>query len=407
MVRGLNNKISIKGIAAFASVLAVLLMFTACDKLTEISEKIMNIGGGDSGLITDLGLGGDTEASDDEGKDGPDIAFIIPAGHTRGVYDKGWIQEVWEAISEWCEENGKTCRYYKPEEDTKQGHLDTYKTVIENGAELIFGCGEECVEAMSEAPWEHFDVKFVTLEATGFEPGYISPNLRALCISQQEAGWLAGNAAVREGYVKLGIISGFNTPSNNEWAWGYLSGVNFAARKYGVSGVSVRHHYADSETENSGIRARALSWYADGLDCIQCNAAGGNLSVISAAASANKPVFGAGKDQSADGPTVVTSMIVDRAKVISETLTSAYDGSFQGSGEVKWLGVAAGVARLVPWEYSRFKVYTKEEYQQDLEDFGRDLNGRRTGMLSPAQAQDINTFIEAMSYGRSIEITNL
>jgi basic membrane protein A len=193
------------------------------------------------------------------------------------------------------------------------------------------------------------------------------------------------------------------------WSWGYIQGVNYAAGKYGVTGVSVRHHYANSATANPETQALAASWYADGLDCIQCNTAGGNNSVIAAATAANKPVFGADSDEYAEGPTVVTSAVVDRTMVTQESLTSAFDGSFEGG---VWLmpGAKEGVSRLAPWEHNRFETYTEEQYKEDVAALSNDADGCASEQLTVFDYPDIDSFIEgmkALGEGYHIEIVNI
>ncbi|MDR1247461.1 MAG: BMP family ABC transporter substrate-binding protein [Clostridiales Family XIII bacterium] len=359
-------------------------------------------GGGDAGTS-----GGDT-AGTSSGGSGAEIAFIIPANQELGINDKGWIQNIWTAMSDWSAENGKVCTYYQTVDDSKQSHIDTYDLAIQNGAKVIYGCGNECLEAMRTAPWDYPDVSFISLEATGFAPDEIAPNLRAICTGQQESAWLAGVAAVGEGYTDLGIISCWDIPPINQWCWGYIQGVNYAAKRDGIEGITVRHHYANSASANPETQALAAAWYVDGVECIQCNAAGGNNSIIAAATAANKPVFGADADLAKEGPTVITSMVVDRTVVTYDVLTSIYDGTFDNNGgEEFWVGAAAGISRLSPWESNRFENYTFEQYQEDIAALANDTEQCRTGMITPDDAVDIYALQEQMGDNLVITINHI
>jgi basic membrane protein A len=261
---------------------------------------------------------------------------------------------------------------------------------------------------MRTAPWDYPDVSFISLEATGFLPDEIAPNLRAVCTGQQESAWLAGVAMVGEGYTNLGIITCWDIPPLNQWLWGYIQGVNFAAKRDGIEGITVRNHYANSASPNPETQTLAASWYADGIECIQCNAAGGNNSVIAAATAANKPVFGADADLSKEGPTVVTSMVVDRTIVTQDVLTSIYDGTFDNNnGEEDWRGAAVGVSRLAPWENCRFENYTYDQYQEDIAALTNDTNQCRTGMITPDDAVDIAALLALMGDGLVITVNNI
>jgi len=379
--------------------LAILLVFAmaACSS-----------GGGNTPASTDTGSSSSSEAGSAPAASGSgaEIAFIIPANQELGVNDKGWIQNIWTAMSDWCELNGKTCTYYQTVDDSKQSHVDTYDLAIQNGAKVIYGCGNECLEAMRTAPWDFPDTMFISLEASGFADGEIAPNLRAICTGQQESAWLSGVAAIGEGYTNMGIISCWDIPPLNQWCWGFMQGVNFGATRAGIDGVTVRHHYANSASANPETQALAAAWYADGLDMIQCNSAGGNNSIIAAATAANKPVFGADKDLSGEGPTVITSMVVDRTVVTFDVLDLIYkDNAFNNNGgQVLWLGAEAGISRLtMPWENNRFEHYTFEQYQKDIEALAKDTDKCRTGMITPDDANDIYKLQEQM--GASLKIT--
>ncbi|MCL1895331.1 MAG: BMP family ABC transporter substrate-binding protein [Clostridiales bacterium] len=393
----------------FVAVLAVVLILA----LAACGGGGSGDGGGDAG-----GGGGGTEstAGGDGGGDsgggggggsGADIAFVIPANQTLGINDKGWIQNIWTAMSDFCDAKGMTCTYYQPVDDSKQSHIDTYDLAVQNGAKLIYGCGNECLEAMRTGPWDFPDTMFISLEATGYLPGEIAPNLRAMCTGQQESAWISGNAAASEGYKNMGIISAFDIPPLNQWCWGWLQGVNDAAKRNGIEGITIRHHYSGYAAANPEIQAMSASWYADGVEMIQCNSAGGNNSIIAAATAANKPVFGADADLKDEGPTVITSMVVDRTMVVTDALEQAFFGTFEGGGDEVWLGVNEGVSRLSPWPSNRFENYTEEQYKEDLKYFGDDVGGVRTGMLTPNDALDIYQLIDMMGDDLVIEIVHI
>jgi len=383
----------------------MMLVFTACGSG---GGSTQNAGDSTDTTTTAPADTGTSSSSGGGGGSGAEIAFVIPANQELGINDKGWIQNIWTAMSDWCQKNGKTCTYYQTVDDSKQSHVDTYDLAIQNGAKVVYGCGNECLEAMRTAPFDYPDVKFISLEATGFKPGEIAPNHLAICTGQQESAWLAGVAAEGEGYRNVGIISAWDIPPINQWLYGFLQGVNFAATRDNVTGMTIRSHYANSASANPDTQALAASWYADGLEMIQCNSAGANNSIIAAATAANKPVFGADADLTAQGPTVMTSMIVDRTTVTENALTSCFDGTWNNNnGEELWLGAAAGISQLAPWPNDRLQNYTYEKYQADIQSLKDDTNGCRTGMITPDQAVDINAFITAMGSNLVVKIDHI
>lgn len=393
-----------KKIVLVVLTVALLVGFTACGGGSAPAGGDTSTTGGDTTAPADTG----SSSSSSGAGSGAEIAFVIPANQELGINDKGWIQNIWTAMSDWCSKNDKTCTYYQTVDDSKQSHVDTYDLAIKNGAQVVYGCGNECLEAMRTAPFDYPDTKFISLEATGFLPGEIAPNHLAICTGQQESAWLAGVAAVGEGYKNIGIISAWDIPPINQWLWGFIQGVNYAAKRDGITDITVRSHYANSASANPDTQALAASWYADGIEMIQCNSAGANNSIIAAATAANKPVFGADADLSAQGPTVITSMIVDRTTVTENALTSCYDGTWNNNnGEELWLGAAAGISKLAPWENCRFTKYTYDQYQADIATLANDTDGCRTGMITPDDAVDINALQTAMGSNLVIKIDHI
>lgn len=312
------------------------------------------------------------------------IAAVFGSGHAEGINDKAFIQDCWAAITKFGDEKGLTYTYYQPVDDSKQSFMDTYDTAIKNGAEVIVAIGNEPSDSLMEATWDNPDVKFISIESTGFET--IAPNHFAILMEVTHAGWLSGVSAVREGFRTIGILPCVAIPPVDMWSWGYIQGINYAAGKYGIQDITLKHHYLNQWWAGPEIQTKAAAWYSDGVEVIQCNTAGGNTSIIAASDAAGAAVYGSDKDQFDEGKTVIASQVAFRSPIVYDALVSAYDGTFKGGatplpGGVSWMpGVESDAVGLV-MDRNRFKVYTQEMYDEDFAILKNDVDGVRSSLM--------------------------
>ncbi|MCL2493374.1 MAG: BMP family ABC transporter substrate-binding protein [Clostridiales bacterium] len=327
--------------------------------------------------------GNTSTSSGGQGISGANIAFILPADDTLGVNDKGWIQMTWQGVQNFSKDNGKTCTYYQPVDNSMQGYLDAMSTAINSGTEVIITLGNQPVPALSQAQTTYPKVHFIAVEPDGLTT--VASNTFALFHQADQAGFLAGIAAVKGGFKNIGIITGLDIPPMNIWTYGYIQGINYAAGKLGITDIKVRHTYANTSAASPDVQALCASWYQDGCDLIIPMIAGGNNSLFAAADAANKPCFGADVDQSAESQHVLTSAIKHIELTVPDALATVYNGTFPG-GTTKWYNVddtvsgspAVGLATAT-W---RVPNYTVDQYQQDLANFKNDVDGVRSGLLT-------------------------
>lgn len=100
---------------------------------------------------------------------------------------------------------------------------------------------------------KNIDVKFVTID---FEPQKdgsgetkVGDNTVSYLFSEQESGYVAGYAAVKEGYTKLGFMGGMALPAVENYGVGYLQGASDAAKEMNVN-VVVNYTYTGTFSES-------------------------------------------------------------------------------------------------------------------------------------------------------------
>jgi len=361
------NKIRCERLFIITICFILVFSLSACKKLAKVGEDEENT----------------ISESIPQGTAGADVAFILPTDDASVIERSGWVQKAWEGVKSFCEGNGKSVTWYAPQSNTTQGFSDVIKTAASGGTGAIVSTGPGSVEALAKAQSEFQSVKFIAVEASGIQP-LIEDNTYAIFHQVNEAGFLAGVAAVKGGFKNIGILTGYDTPEMNAWCYGYIQGINYAAGNEGISGISVKQKYVNSSVASPAIQELAASWYDDGCDLIIPLMDGGNLSLFAAADKANKPCFGSDVDQGALSEMVLTGAVRHIDKSVSSALKSAYAGDFPG-GTYKWFTVTdAGVGLAEGnWRLDQFG-YTLDSYKADLKAFTDNVNKQRSSLLVEA-----------------------
>ena len=309
---------------------------------------------------------GETQAAQETGTEassGYELALITDVGT---IDDKSFNQGSWEGLKAYADENGISCKYYKPEEKSDEACLAAIDLAVKGGAKLIVTPGFLFEVPIYEAQSKYPDVKFVIIDAKPAKDGTveIADNVVSIFYAEEQAGYLAGYAVVKDGYRNLGFMGGIAVPPVVRYGYGFIQGAEAAAQELGLAAgeVKVKYTYVgnfDASPENQTL---AKSWYTEGVECIfACGGQVGN-SVMAAAEGEGKAVIGVDVDQSGESETVITSSMKNLSNSVYEAVASFYDGTFAG-GTSTTLTAAEDDVQL-PMESSKFENFTQEEYDK-------------------------------------------
>lgn len=256
-----------------------------------------------------------------------EIALITDKGN---IDDKSFNQGAWEGVVEFAEDNDITHQYYKPEEATPDGYLASIALAVEGGAKVIVTPGFLFEVPIYEAQTLHPDVKFILLDGTPHTADYSTfetkSNVASVFYAEEESGYLAGYAAIKDGYRDLGFMGGMSIPAVQAFGYGYLQGIEDAAAEIGlVSGdVNVTYHYTGDFNENATNKGTAKTMYQEGVEVIF--ACGGSVgkSVMTAASEESTKVIGVDVDQRYDSETVITSATKGLSSSVIQVLEAIY-----------------------------------------------------------------------------------
>ena len=302
------------------------------------------------------------------------VAFVTDVGQLK---DKSFNQGTFDGVKLYAAANGLSYKYYQPanaNEATDDDRYDAMKAAVEGGAEVVVCAGFLQEAALRKAAIDFPEVPFVFIDGYPLTEDPANPdspvltNVAAISFQEQQAGYLAGYAAVKDGFTKLGFSGGGGgtNPACCRFGYGYVQGANDAAKDMGINvEMNYSWQYGSTFQGSTELQTMISGWYANGTEIVF--ACGGSMfQSIAAAASANdKFVIGVDVDQSGESDCVVTSAMKGLSDAVQWAVGHVYDGTFGDIGGVATsLGVTEDAVALPTAEGSwRFEKFTVEEYE--------------------------------------------
>ena len=289
------------------------------------------------------------------------IAFVTDVGQ---LMDKSFNQGTWNGVKLYAANAGKSYKYYMPaggSEATDDDRYNAMKLAADNGATAIVAAGFMQGTALEKAAKEYPNVKFIFID--GWSLGL--DNVTGIAFQEEQCGYLAGYAAVMDGYTKLGFSGGGGgtNAACNRYGYGFVQGADAAAKAKGVN-VEINYSwlYGASFEASSELQTMAANWYNNGTEVIF--ACGGSMfASISAAASAEDgKVIGVDVDQSFESPAVITSAMKGIGEAAQQALKAAEAAdTWAAWGQSKTLGAKDNAVGLPTATWS-LKGWTVDQY---------------------------------------------
>lgn len=305
--------------------------------------------------------GGSDQSSNGSSDGGFELALVTDLGT---IDDKSFNQGAWEGMTKYAEENRISYKYYQPQEGTTDSYLETIGLAVEGGAKLVVCPGFLFEEPVYLAQDQYTDVKFILLDGEPHSGDYseyrTNENVMPILFQEDQAGFLAGYAAVKDGYTKLGFMGGMAVPAVIRFGYGFIEGAEAAAAELGISGIEVMYTYTGAFAATPEAQSMAASWYQNGTEVVfGCGGAVGN-SVMAAAQEKGAKVIGVDVDQSFESDTVITSAMKLLSNSVYDGVKAFYDGSFPGGKTSVFTVSNEGVG--LPMETSKFNTFTQADY---------------------------------------------
>lgn len=297
------------------------------------------------------------------GGKGYELALITDVGT---IDDRSFNQGAWEGLKKYAEEKKIAHKYYQPAEKSTDAYINAIDLAVAGKAKVIVTPGFLFEPAVYKAQDTHPDVKFILLDGAPQDGTYtdfrIESNVYSVFYAEEQAGFLAGYAIVKEGYTNLGVMAGMAVPAVIRFGYGFVQGAEYAAQELGLASGTIKMNYTyvgnfNPTPENQTL---ATSWYQSGVQVIFAPAGGAGNSAMAAAEQNNGLVIGVDVDQSAESPTVITSAVKMLGGSVYDAIDAYYNNNFPGGQSVVLDAKVNGIG--LPMETSRFKNFTKDNY---------------------------------------------
>ena len=311
----------------------------------------------------------ENSAEESISKDGTyEIAFISGEGE---LDDSGFHESSWEGIAEYADENRITYSYYRPAADTRQAREEAVRTAAKKGAKIIISQGYPFEEVIAHMQNEYPKIQFLMLDAKPRKSGQkaeLASNVHCILFREEEAGYLAGYAAVREGYTRLGFLGGKEIAPVQRYGSGFIQGAEYAAMEMERE-ITLKYQYTDTFLPSDEVQQKSKEWYEEGVQVIFACNGGASVSVMQSAEELDGKVIGVDTDQSAESITVLTSAGKNLKGAVTEALDTLYEngGVWSGKQAGKTITLGAkeeGVGLPQEEEAWRFENFTQRDFRK-------------------------------------------
>jgi len=289
---------------------------------------------------------------------GFEVAMISDSGK---IENGSFAETVWENVESFAEENALSVECYVPNEPTKEAYLASIESAVNNKAKIIVLAGSEFETTVFSAQGIYPDVFFLLIDGIPHDTGDkygASANTIGVIFAEEQAGYLAGYAAVKGGYKKLGFMGGEDLPFIKRYGYGFVQGAAAAAQEIEQK-IELYYKYNGTLEPSEDVVKAAAGWYDDGVEVIF--ACGGTMghSVMEAAEKNRGKVIGADTDQSNLSGTVIASAVKETEVVIYDMLDNYIDGKFVGGTAFNYTAQNDGVNLHMD---SGFTGFGKKDY---------------------------------------------
>ena len=300
--------------------------------------------------------------------EGEKIALVTDVGT---IDDESFNQACWQAVEAFAIENDVEYTYYQPNADSLDARLMSIDQAVTEGASVIVMPGYLFGATLVTAQVKYPDVKFIAVDVSAGDltldyVDYVEPaaNVVRVTFSEEQAGYLAGYAAVKDGYTKLGFLGGMAVPAVIRYGYGFVQGADKAAAELDKQ-IEINYTYGGQFFGDAAITAKMEGWYSTGTEIVFACGGGIYTSAVEAANKYNGKVIGVDVDQYYIDPCIVTSAMKGLQNVTESLLADLFNGNWEAvGGQVRNYSLQEGDYVGLPTAEAswRFAAFTAEDY---------------------------------------------
>ena len=300
----------------------------------------------------------------------PGGASIALAADAAGI-ESGPDALLWQGIQTFAANFGYTAQSCLYGEGASLATAeDALRAAAQSGAALVVCRGEAMAKALFNIQANYPNVHYLLFDDEPHSEDYTNYSTEAsvhcVLFREEQAGYLAGYAAVAEGYTALGFVGRDELPGIVRYCTGFLQGANAAAERQGQN-VTLRVWYTGDIGDPAVATQRMIDWYDNGTGLILADGDALMQSALEAVNQTGAKAFATGWDQNALGERVLGSAIQCYNTAVQRQLYKFFSGnstwSQQDAGQTERLGYTDGSVALAGSAW-RFNNFTQNDYER-------------------------------------------
>ncbi|MDR2162390.1 MAG: BMP family ABC transporter substrate-binding protein [Clostridiales Family XIII bacterium] len=283
----------------------------------------------------------------------PEHLRIVIVTSPSGVDDGGYNQDNYEGVLAFVDKNPGAAEQSIREPDLNRSMNAVNEVLADHDVVVTPGYQFSGVYSLAiKNPEKYFILVDTFPTDKDGEVRDDAPNVCAMQFAEEEGGFFAGIAAALETKSgKVAVVNGIAYPSNVNYQYGFMSGVKYAEKHYGVHAEIVElPSYAGTDVTNRNIGGNYIGGFDDpatgkvvaeallskGVDIIFVAAGGSGSGVFTAVKeNGHAKVIGCDVDQWKEGENgssniVLTSSLKRMSVNVEKRIEAIRKGKFQG-----------------------------------------------------------------------------
>lgn len=301
---------------------------------------------------------------------GETIALVTGASGTESGADA----MLWQGVQTFASAYGYTATTQTAEGDSSADVETALRTAAESGAKLIICRGDAAATALYRIQESYPDVHYLLFDDEPHNDDYSAYKTANLvhCVlfQEEQAGYLAGYAAVIDGYTSLGFVGAREIPGIVRYGTGFLQGAEAAAEQQGET-VNLKFWFADTYDENDAVTQRMADWYNGGVSLIFVS--GGTLykGAAQAAEQTGGKVMAGDTNVTELSDSILASAVKCYNAAVQRQLYEFFTAgswSTQNAGQTERVGITNAEVALESDTSWRLDSFTLDDYRSLYED---------------------------------------
>ncbi|WP_294806551.1 BMP family protein [uncultured Gemmiger sp.] len=300
----------------------------------------------------------------------PGGAAITLITGPEGV-EEGADAALWQGISAFAYNFGYVPKNAAAASGSAEDLQAALTQAADSGSKVVVCRGDAMAQIVYTLQDQYPDTYFMVVDAEAHSADYsdytAKDTVRCVLFSETQAGYLAGYAAVSEGYQTLGFVGAEEMPDTVRYCTGFMQGAEKAAEQQGNQ-ITLRVWYTGTKEYSDAVADRMAYWYNDGTQVIFAADEASLQAVLAGAAQTENDAkaIAARWDHSAQDEAILFSTLHCYNTMVQQELYAffAAGGQWQqaaDTGHTETVGLTENMIALSAdtWRLSKF---TKKNY---------------------------------------------